>query len=677
MKPKTVLARFLPRGLFAKLLTVFLIIGLVPFLGTGLYTYYQARARMTEAVIEHWLVRLARESAVQLDLEVRRMSNLVEGWAQSESVARDMTAFARGTGNGGDDPRTHLTQNVHSWLRTHRNVDLVLLLGSECEVVADGLRVENGDPRSSLIGQRIKRLLAAEEPLERTWIGQACKGTDRVTSRDWHLSPLVYAARGEKRPEWEDRPRTPDAYAIGMATTIKNPDSQEPVGAIVVIFNWARIHDLLDDIRRRFEEPDDPNEDDQLGRYRSGYPFLFAKDADTVIGHRYLELLGNSLVGNHGLKQLRDKMKAARYGSDQYDYPAGNPKIAGFAHCAPEGTTGFGWIVCVGVDGTDIYADVMGLRGVLVIASIIVTALVIIASAVLSHRVTEPILRLQSHTQQVAQGDLDARVEIDTRDEIEGLADSFNDMAANLKEVNRRLIQAEKDAAWSEMARQVAHEIKNPLTPIMLSAQQLKKAHDDHHPAFNEILRETTETIIGQCVTLKQIASDFMTYASLHAGAKEPEDLAEVIEGAVKPYQLDASHAPVEIKIELATPPRHPGARRQDRDQPRLPQRLQQRTRGHGPRARAHLHHRQAGRGRRRAFRAHRDPRHRSRHPRRAPRPPLRAVLQHPHRRHRSRPRDLPQDHLGARRQDRDRQRPRRGNGGGADAARGGERRDR
>jgi nitrogen fixation/metabolism regulation signal transduction histidine kinase len=177
------------------------------------------------------------------------------------------------------------------------------------------------------------------------------------------------------------------------------------------------------------------------------------------------------------------------------------------------------------------------LKNFVIITGLLVTGLVILLAAMFSHRITEPIRRLIGYTVELSKGNLDARVQIHTRDEIAVLADSFNHMAADLKESNRKLIEAEKNAAWSEMARQVAHEIKNPLTPIMLSAQQLERAHKDRHPDFDALLQESVKTIVGQCEDLRKIASDFASYSRFNTSNQTEEALAPVVRKAVELYQ--------------------------------------------------------------------------------------------------------------------------------------------
>jgi nitrogen fixation/metabolism regulation signal transduction histidine kinase len=90
---------------------------------------------------------------------------------------------------------------------------------------------------------------------------------------------------------------------------------------------------------------------------------------------------------------------------------------------------------------------------------------------------------LQEQTGRIAAGDFTTRLDVRSHDELGELARSFDRMVQELGESRSKLIKAEKDAAWREMARQVAHEIKNPLTPISLSATLLERAQDEKSPS--------------------------------------------------------------------------------------------------------------------------------------------------------------------------------------------------
>jgi len=98
------------------------------------------------------------------------------------------------------------------------------------------------------------------------------------------------------------------------------------------------------------------------------------------------------------------------------------------------------------------------------------------------------------------------------------------------------LIRSKKITAWAEMARQVAHEIKNPLTPMKLSAQHLQQAWKDRHPKFDQILEESTETIIDRCEALRRIAIEFSDYARMPGRKIRVEDLGKLVREARRLY---------------------------------------------------------------------------------------------------------------------------------------------
>jgi nitrogen fixation/metabolism regulation signal transduction histidine kinase len=105
-----------------------------------------------------------------------------------------------------------------------------------------------------------------------------------------------------------------------------------------------------------------------------------------------------------------------------------------------------------------------------------------------TERITRPVERLAAGARAVAGGDLSARVEVLSRDEIGELAVAFNRMTEQLLEQRERAIQAERVAAWRELARRLAHELKNPLFPLQITIENLQRAQS---PEFDEVFRET------------------------------------------------------------------------------------------------------------------------------------------------------------------------------------------
>jgi two-component system nitrogen regulation sensor histidine kinase NtrY len=111
------------------------------------------------------------------------------------------------------------------------------------------------------------------------------------------------------------------------------------------------------------------------------------------------------------------------------------------------------------------------------------------------------------------------------------------------------LIKAQKAAAWQEVAQRVAHEIKNPLTPIQLSAQRLRKKFFDKAPDFDRIFDESTQVIVNEVASLKQMVDEFSKFARMPAPRLAPGSLHDVIREVVTLYQ--GAHRDVEFVLSL------------------------------------------------------------------------------------------------------------------------------
>jgi len=154
----------------------------------------------------------------------------------------------------------------------------------------------------------------------------------------------------------------------------------------------------------------------------------------------------------------------------------------------------------------------------------------------LSRRIFGPIQRLQLGTRRVADGDFSERLAESGGDEIGELVSSFNRMTDRLEEAQREVVRKKRLEAWSEMARQVAHEIKNPLTPIKLSVQHMERAWRDKKPNFDAIFRDTVTTLYEQVEILRLIARDFSSFGRGQKLAIISVELPELAAEVVAPY---------------------------------------------------------------------------------------------------------------------------------------------
>ena len=159
----------------------------------------------------------------------------------------------------------------------------------------------------------------------------------------------------------------------------------------------------------------------------------------------------------------------------------------------------------------------------------------------MAERISDPVNRLTRATRRIARGDLDARVAATSSDELGRLVEDFNSMARDLQRQRAELERTNRLEAWAEMARQVAHEIKNPLTPIQLNAEHLRRVHADRGEPLTPVLQECVATILTQVRLLRQIASEFSSFASSPTARPTAVDVPELLDEVVSPYRAGLS----------------------------------------------------------------------------------------------------------------------------------------
>ncbi len=157
------------------------------------------------------------------------------------------------------------------------------------------------------------------------------------------------------------------------------------------------------------------------------------------------------------------------------------------------------------------------------------TLLIIIISTILANKISSPIRRLTKATDSVAHGDLNVHLDSNDRGEIRELLEGFNAMTQELKRNEIEMAELERENAWKEMAKQVAHEIKNPLTPMKLAVQQLIISYKDKNKNFEEIFEKVSKTVLNQIENLSVIASEFSRFARMPNFKLETIDIIPVI----------------------------------------------------------------------------------------------------------------------------------------------------
>ena len=121
-------------------------------------------------------------------------------------------------------------------------------------------------------------------------------------------------------------------------------------------------------------------------------------------------------------------------------------------------------------------------------------------------------------------------------DEISTIVQAYNSMVAKLSESSKQLAAAERDKAWAEMARQVAHEIKNPLTPMMLKVQRVQRLKAKGDPRWTEVFDEASAVLLEHIQLLATTAEDFSTFAKLYSETPVEVDLDRMLQDEVFMY---------------------------------------------------------------------------------------------------------------------------------------------
>ena len=198
------------------------------------------------------------------------------------------------------------------------------------------------------------------------------------------------------------------------------------------------------------------------------------------------------------------------------------------------------------------------LMSILLIIGGVGLILVYIVSYIVGLQMTKPINQLAAGAAEIASGNLEQRVAIQSRDEIGRLAGAFNQMAAALKTSLERRLAAERLAAWGDVARYVTHEIKNPLFPIRLSIENLQRAYQgrgNQSTAFDEIFVQCTDIVIEEVERLQRLVDEFHQFARMPHAERKLSDLNQVVQNVVNLYAESVENIQIKGSLALDLPP--------------------------------------------------------------------------------------------------------------------------
>lgn len=179
----------------------------------------------------------------------------------------------------------------------------------------------------------------------------------------------------------------------------------------------------------------------------------------------------------------------------------------------------------------------------------------IAASLWIAARVSRPIEQLALAASEVASGDWNARVQVRSHDEIGVLAESFNHMTGQLVEQRDRLLQSERVAAWRELARRLAHELKNPLFPLQITVENMVRAHVLPREEFDEVFNESTITLQAEIENLKVIIGRFSDFSKMPKPQTDRMDARNAVRRVASLYEPALKEKRIELRAIIESEP--------------------------------------------------------------------------------------------------------------------------
>jgi signal transduction histidine kinase len=182
---------------------------------------------------------------------------------------------------------------------------------------------------------------------------------------------------------------------------------------------------------------------------------------------------------------------------------------------------------------SELEKEISGFLVALINIYVLLFALSIVTAIFISNYVTKPLKLIQDKLSKIKLGKTNEPIEWKENDEIGSLVSEYNRMIQELSKSAELLAKSERESAWREMAKQVAHEIKNPLTPMKLSVQHLQRTWQDHAPDMDQKMERLTKTIIEQIDTLSTIATEFSNFAKMPKANLEKINVEQILTNSI------------------------------------------------------------------------------------------------------------------------------------------------
>lgn len=202
-----------------------------------------------------------------------------------------------------------------------------------------------------------------------------------------------------------------------------------------------------------------------------------------------------------------------------------------------------------------IYADLRReIRSAALLAAGAGLLLAILLSSWAAARMTRPLEQLAVAAAELAHGNWEPKIDVNSKDEVGALAGAFNQMAAELREQRESLVQAERVAAWRELARRLAHELKNPLFPLQLTVESLLRSREAGRQQFDETFQESAGTLLSEIDNLKKIIGRFSEFSKMPQPQLQAIKLDQIIEDTIKAHRAQMDAANIRCRSEVSLP---------------------------------------------------------------------------------------------------------------------------
>ncbi len=205
------------------------------------------------------------------------------------------------------------------------------------------------------------------------------------------------------------------------------------------------------------------------------------------------------------------------------------------------------------------YRQLKGLKGLFewqivgfgILLGIVLFIVAVVIASLFLVRMTKPLKELTTAMAKAGEGDLDIKIAAPSS-EIGQVINTYNKMTEQLKKSREDLKRAERIAAWRDVARVLAHEVRNPLTPIRLSVERLTARYKDKQPDFPDILEKSSEVILSEISALERLVKEFSNFARLPTPVLKPTNINMLIDAVVAGYESYSPSVKLVKKIDAS-----------------------------------------------------------------------------------------------------------------------------